>query len=64
MADLISVRVAVGMAGARQGQTRLVDPDNPHIAECLRQGYLQRLAEPAEEEPEAVEEPTIEDAPQ
>ncbi len=62
--DLIPVFVAVSQAGARQGQIRWVNADDPDIAIRLSLGYLQRLPGVAEAiaeiEPEA--EPLAEDA--
>jgi len=55
--DLIPVRVTVNQAGAREGQVRWVNADDPAIAERLALGYLVRLPLPGEEaEPEPNEE--------
>jgi hypothetical protein len=41
----IEARATVNLSGLRAGETALVDPSQPYIAELLRGGYLIRLNE-------------------
>jgi hypothetical protein len=41
--QLLEVRATVNLAGLRAGETALVDPAQPYIADCLKSGYLVAL---------------------
>lgn len=37
---IVTVRATINLPGLRRGETAVVDPDIPYIADCITAGYL------------------------